>query len=308
MQTVYCDPTTLEPIWMRLVPATLVLLILTPALRCQTAPVAGAQTAPPAAPTYTLQTTARAVVTDVLVQDGRGNPIHGLPASAFHLFDNGRPVALTGFEEHTGPSQTTLLGQPPTGTYTNDPARLPPVLDIIVIDLVALSLPDQMYLSFQLERFLRAMPAGTTLAVYLRAGTQAVLLQDFTPDRQRLIDAVHGALPHFAEFGAMYQPGLITLQQIADDLKTLPGRKNVLWFTGGFPVSFDPLHLNATPSLQTRPLFDTLETERIAVYPVDARGLSTALLAATDRKPARWKAAMAAARCSWATPTAFSAA
>ena len=37
---------------------------------------------------YTIQTGARVVLTDVTVTDKSGNPVRGLPVSAFHVFDN----------------------------------------------------------------------------------------------------------------------------------------------------------------------------------------------------------------------------
>ncbi len=232
--------------------------------------------ASPSAP-YTLRTTARAVVTDVLVQDGKGNPIHGLPVTAFRLFDNGQLVPIGAFEEHTGDetSSSTPAATAP-GVYTNDPSRLPPVLDIVVIDIVQLDLPDQMFLADQLARFIAEMPGGTALAVYLRSGSQSVLIQDFTEDRARLLAAVHRSVPHFALAGALSQTGLETLRQIAVDLQPLPGRKNVMWFSGGTPISFGSTGFSFVPNLNTRDVFDALESERIAVYPVDARGLTTA--------------------------------
>ena len=31
-----------------------------------------------------------------------GNPVHGLPASDFHVFDNKKPQVVASFEEHAG--------------------------------------------------------------------------------------------------------------------------------------------------------------------------------------------------------------
>lgn len=224
---------------------------------------------------YTLRTTARAVVTDVLVQDRKGNPVRGLPATAFHLIDNGKSVNLSSVEEHTGSERPqTAPATLAAGVYTNDPARLPSVLNIVVIDITSLSLPDQMFLANQLDRFAASLPADISVAVYLRSGARhAVLIQDFTDDRSRIQQAFRSALPRFPSLDAVYQSGLAALQQIASDLGDLPGRKNVIWFTGGAPLTLDPLGFTATPSQDTRPLFDELERERISIFPVDARGL-----------------------------------
>src|SRR6185312_7509681 len=56
-------------------------------------------------------------------------------------------------------------------------------------------------------------------------------------------------------------------------LSQMPGRKNVLWFTGGSNLFLNP-DPTSMPSYQSfREIYDELETERIALYPIDARGL-----------------------------------
>jgi VWFA-related protein len=75
---------------------------------------------------------------------------------------------------------------------------------------------------------------------------------------------------------------LDALDQLARYLGAIPGRKNVIWFSGSFPIALDP-----DPSLQSS--FEAMRTysddvhetsqllaaARVAVYPVDARGLMT---------------------------------
>jgi hypothetical protein len=58
----------------------------------------------------------------------------------------------------------------------------------------------------------------------------------------------------------------------------LPGRKNILWFSGG-----STLYLRENADVYEDPaawrgLYHELEQERIAVYPIDARGLTTAIV------------------------------
>ncbi|HVN93475.1 MAG TPA: VWA domain-containing protein [Terracidiphilus sp.] len=73
------------------------------------------------------------------------------------------------------------------------------------------------------------------------------------------------------------------LQELARYLSGIPGRKNVVWFSSSFPLQFfaigsDPIKqiaLNAgmQASQQVRDTADLLAAERIALYPVDARGV-----------------------------------
>ncbi len=225
--------------------------------------------------TYTLSTTARAVLTDVLVLDRKGNSITGLPESAFHLSDNGKPQRIASFEEHTsalGLTATTPVL--PQNTYTNDTSHLPRVLNILVIDALSLSVPDQMFLSYQMERFITSLPDGVSISIYLRAGSHTIQVQGFTANHELLLNAVHHALPHLRRLVVAHESEAEALHQIASDLVGLPGRKNVIWLTGAISPPFTPSALESERLASgLRQSYDELQAARIAVYPIDARGL-----------------------------------
>jgi VWFA-related protein len=230
-------------------------------------------------PAYTFQASTRIVLTDVTVTDRNGNPIHGLKQSQFHIFDNGKPQTIDSFEEHASTPAASMLqtASASPGVFSNDfMQHLPPVLNIIVLDTTNLEIPDQMYLAYKLNRFLKAMPLDQPLAIYWRTGPASILLQGFTTDRELLQAAVKKALPHFPPMGRYYYSDVDTLYKIAFDLGQFPGRKNILWFSGGSTLylSPDPLALNET-QYDWRQIYDELETSRIAIYPIDARGLTT---------------------------------
>jgi VWFA-related protein len=76
---------------------------------------------------------------------------------------------------------------------------------------------------------------------------------------------------------------LDALRQLAGYLGGIPGRKNLIWFSGSFPLSLDPDSTlsNAFSVVrdydeQLRATSELLTASRVAVYPVDARGLFTA--------------------------------
>ncbi len=238
---------------------------------------AAAQAPPPSQSTYTFRADTHIVLTDVTVTDAKGNPVHELPQSAFHIFDNKKPQEIASFEEHaTMPAATTV----PTiasasGVYSNDYLlRLPPVLNIVLIDIANLDMADQMYLNYELTKFLNEQPVGQPLAIYLRAGSGCFLVQNFTSDRKLLLAALRKAIPRFPPMGRQYLTDFDTLQEIAVALSQLPGRKNVLWFSGG---STEHTLIPNAVTLQNdgdwRDLYDELDQERIAIYPIDARGL-----------------------------------
>jgi VWFA-related protein len=76
---------------------------------------------------------------------------------------------------------------------------------------------------------------------------------------------------------------LDALSQLARYLTAIPGKKNLIWFSGSFPIGLSP---DAMLSTQLRDVRDysidmqrtsaLLSAARVSVYPVDARGLMTA--------------------------------
>lgn len=227
-------------------------------------------------PVYTLHGSTRIVLTDVTVKDRAGHIVHGLPESAFHIFDNKQPQTISSFEEHNAaPTAINAVPVSAANTYSNDFLKhLPPVLNIVVLDTTSLSLPQQMYLAYEFNRFLKNLPSNVPLAIYARTGDTAVLVQNFTADHKLLLAASEKVMPHLPPPGRdpLYMNDLALLQQISVELAQIPGRKNVLWFSGGEQlIPFDPLTVDDPSYLQ--PIYDLLEKARIAIYPIDARGL-----------------------------------
>jgi hypothetical protein len=72
------------------------------------------------------------------------------------------------------------------------------------------------------------------------------------------------------------------MEQLARYLSAIPGRKNLIWFSGSFPIALDPDDSLRSPfqamrsySDQMKQASELLSAARVAVYPVDARGLMT---------------------------------
>jgi VWFA-related protein len=225
---------------------------------------------------YTIQANSRVVLTDVTVTDRYGNPVHGLPESTFRIFDNNKPQTIATFEEHAGtPAVKLMPAVAPGGIYSNDYLlQLPPVLNVVIIDIANLGITEQMYLYYELTKFFNRQPVGQPLAIYLRAGDGCFLVQNFTSDRALLLAALHKAIPRIPPTGREYLSDIDTLHQIAEYLGQLSGRKNILWFSGGSTLYLRDDAEVFDNSAQWRDLYDELERERIAVYPIDARGLT----------------------------------
>jgi VWFA-related protein len=181
---------------------------------------------------------------------------------------------LASFEEHSGaPVESAPLEKKP-GIYSNDfLLHPPPVYNVLLIDLATIIMRDQMFLYYELTQFLKHLPANVPLAIYMRWGTNVMLLQNFTSDRTLLLAAVRRALPRFGSYERERLTEVELLHQVALKLGELPGRKNVYWFCSdvGGNIFGNPSDLSDFGDL--RPNFDELEAGRIAMYPIDARGL-----------------------------------
>jgi len=73
---------------------------------------------------------------------------------------------------------------------------------------------------------------------------------------------------------------LDAFQRLALYLGGIPGRKNIIWFSGSFPIGLDPdptmrngFDASRMYAKEIRETNEDLATARVSVYPVDARGL-----------------------------------
>lgn len=255
---------------------------------------------------FTIRAVSRVVLSDVMVVDNKGNPIHGLPREAFRVYDNKQLQKIDFFQEHTVEPGQKYLPAAATGspnTFSNAYLKtLPPVVNVVVIDIANLGIVDQMYLYAQLQKFFNDVPPSQLLnqspdqppdqhldrpldqsidrpldqpiAIYLRAGSGCFLIQDFTADRTLLLKALRRAIPRLPPHGRNYLTDVDTINRLAYLLDPLQGRKNVLWFSGGSTQFWSEAAQLTAYDTDWRVLYDELERERIALYPIDARGLT----------------------------------
>jgi VWFA-related protein len=75
---------------------------------------------------------------------------------------------------------------------------------------------------------------------------------------------------------------LFQLQQLALYLGGFPGRKNVIWFSGGFPFNIFQPSLENPNAEEIRKTADQLTKAQVAIYPVEAGGLLYSLYDASS--------------------------
>jgi VWFA-related protein len=241
----------------------------------------------------TLTATARLVLLDVVVTDGKGKPVKGLKASDFTLLEDGAAQVVSSFQEHHAitpdeAAQAAAAVKLPPNHFTNyDPAPEESASTVILLDALDTPIEAQMYLREQLIAYMKTVPAGTKIAIF-QLNMQMRMIQGFTSDPNLLLKAVESSKRDAPEipallsrsYGAMRQGGLIgAMQQLGQYLAGYPGRKNLIWFTARVPYAIygggigDPFPDVTRFIDDFSKTTDVLTLSRVAVYPVDARGL-----------------------------------
>ena len=268
----------------------------------------------------TLSTYSRAVLVDVLVTDHHGKPVTGLKQVQFAVTEQGKPQAITYFEEHTAAQQPPVtIPKLPAGVFTNfSPYPFPPAVNVLLLDSLNTRMEDQSFVHKQVLDFLKSAKPGSRMAVFAMS-LNLRFIQGFTDDPALLAAALSnpknievqnagvmktasetlvektivqmgaGSLKEFFQenddFRAVDRT-LITLahlQRLATFLNTFPGRKNVIWFTEGVPWIISG-NLNQQVDQELNKTMNMLAAARIALYPVDARGTSTTGFYQADNK------------------------
>jgi len=203
---------------------------------------------------YTFRRTVRRVVVDVVVTDRNHNPVHGLKRRDFTVYEDSREQDVRSFEafdlDHDRAFVPPRVPALPPDTFMDVPAapeRGP--LYVIVYDMDHMgwgnNVDDQMTARKQLEKFLRAEPAGARTELYVLAGSLQ-LVQGFTTDRDQLLQVLdvkrkEGHIPWALLTRINYASNDVTLPftvmtMVAKSLNGLPGRKNLIWLSSSFPV------------------------------------------------------------------------
>jgi VWFA-related protein len=271
-----------------------------------------------------IRTNVHAVEVSVIATDSKGLPVSGLGVSDFRVFDNGKEQTIASFEKissRAAPSQAVL----PPNTYSNrvgeagqlGKAKQPQVLSMILLDAVNTKYRNQTVVRQAVASILEQIDPAERVAIYA-FGSKFRVLHDFSSDRASLLaklKAYHGEVPSgndlleeleldiSEDHGMIFRPPpevkarydanraidtFDALEAIANHVKGVPGRKNLLWLSAAFPMTVGTAQRTIAPSAgYSGPLdqwraFGTemnrtmavLNDANVSVYPIDARGLS----------------------------------
>jgi len=232
------------------------------------------------------------VLVDSVVTDKKGNYVRDLTKNDFKVFEDNKEQPVTSFS--TGAD---------VATQANGQRRYL----ILFFDNSTMAAPDQIQARNAASKFIAANAGPDRLMAVVDFGGSLRIVQNFTANADLLRAAVSGVknssvdpnapadvpvtvastgLSSFgsslgnaaADFGARSM--LLAVRSLAKNLRSIPGRKMVVLFSGGFPLTQEnQSELTAT--------IDACNKSNVAVYALDARGLvATAPGGSASRKTA----------------------
>ncbi len=278
----------------------------------------------------TLRVTSRLVEVNVIVLDRNGLPVRGLTKDDFEVYDEGQRQVLREFLQAETPSHRAASAIPapaalPPNTFANaGVTREAGTLSVVLFDELNTRIQDKLYARNRILKFLGTARPQDRLAVYLLSDRVRVL-HDFTSDAAALSRIVarqtgnsaqtmgtaeldpdvtgYELVDAFVEDAARRQSNeairnrvrttLQAVEWIARRLRPTAGRKNLIWVSGGFPLSlgFDPrrpgdtsFRDQATFHEQAARATRALNEANVAIYPIDARGLLTDPMDPTEQR------------------------
>jgi VWFA-related protein len=281
-----------------------------------------AQALPPAkqndSQTDVLRVTARLVQVSVIAQDSHDRQVADLTKDDFTVLDQGVQQTIASFSPWSRALAVDTAGTPAqTNDFSNraeTEAEAAPSISVILLDFMNTSLKDFSYAQTQVLKFVRQSQRRDQVAIYLLTPAGLEVLHDFTNDSVTLARVMEGpkrgANPldesvaadnaahkrmetavgdAFAERYRFYSKAADkprttnwALQTISRRLTAIPGRKNLVWIAGRFPVNLGYQRTSAGSGLSAdtddAPTFTAtakaLNDANIYVYPVGARGPS----------------------------------
>jgi len=278
------------PLRLAALPLGLVLVLSGPLFAQQSSPSPQNSQPLPAQPSgdqFTFRENVNRVVVDVVVTDANGKAVHGLTKQDFSIYEDGVPQNTLSFDAYnldSNPSYFAKVPPMPANTFVNiatAPERGP--LYVLLLDLVNTTQGDQPTARQQLLKFISGKPEGTRFAAIVLSDGM-YLVQGFTADRSQLYAAFDPSHPRahvpriflFARNYGRGDPAMMVnvFKQIAFYLDGLPGRKNIIWFSGQFPLDLFP-HSADRPNLRAEAIeaLDALTRSESAIYPVDVTGV-----------------------------------
>ena len=209
----------------------------------------------------TIRSETRLVLVDSVVTDKKGNYVHDLTQKDFKVYEDNKEQAVTSFsfESNASPDQSRKH-------YL-----------VLFFDNSTVQASQQSYARDAAIKFIDKNAGPNRLMAIAEFGGALQVTQNFTDDVDRLKKVVNGIKfsavgsasggiggRQFTNFSTRGVLG--ALRDMAKGLADVPGRKTLIFLSGGFPMTQEILtEVTAT--------IDSCNRANVAIYPIDVRGL-----------------------------------
>jgi VWFA-related protein len=240
---------------------------------------------------------------NVVAMDKQGQPVTDLKAEDFQVQDEGKSQPIVLF--HVNDSRHPSIAAPGPHEYTNRPPGTPMGATVILFDLLNGSFTDREYMVGTLVKALSNVESPGNVYLYLLTNNGTLFPihalpehgaeasapdQNWTSQTKPLLESaiqkVYGFRPvDDRDIGVRVITTFKVLRDLGSELSALPGRKNVVWITNGFPIqaNFGGLCRNIAVWNVTAPctgnfvdftpvvrhLAGRLDAVGVSMYPVD---------------------------------------
>jgi VWFA-related protein len=235
-----------------------------------------AQEAQSQAPATVIRTETKLVLVDVVVTGKKGAYVEDLGLKDFKVWEDNKEQALKTFSSGADPKG-------PAGQQR---------YIVLFFDNSTMGLSEQAQARQAAARFIESNAGPDRLMAVVNFTSSLQISQNFTGDIDRLKQVVGGiktsALapgPEVASLGGPRLGGgfgaygartmLLSLRTMAQNLAGVSGRKSLILFTSGFPLTADADGSEARS--EANAAVDACNKANVAIYPIDARGLGAGL-------------------------------
>jgi VWFA-related protein len=219
-----------------------------------------------------IRTETRLVLVDTVVTDKKGNYVRDLESKDFRVWEDNKEQPIKSFSFEAG---------------ANAPSGSEKRYLVLFFDNSTMETADQMRARQAAAKFIDTNTGPNRLIAIVNFTGSVRIAQNFTADAERLKKVVAGVqfsavspnarppvevaslgMPSLgsaeADFGA--RSVLLALRSMAKTLASVPGRKTLILFTSGFPVT-EEVRSELTA------VIDACNRSNVAIYPIDVRGL-----------------------------------
>jgi VWFA-related protein len=236
----------------------------------------------PVATSPVIRTESRVVLVDAVVTDKKGNYVHDLNQKDFKVYEDNKEQGVTSFS----------FGNDPSG-----PVKAQKHYMILFFDNSSMAPPDQIQARAAAGKFIADAAGPDRLMAVVDFGGSLIVRQNFTTNADLLTAAVsgvkHAEIETNGQSAAMSNPVvvasaglssisnaeadygartmLLAVRSLAKNLRAVPGRKMLILFSAGFPLTTERMsELTAT--------IDACNKANVSIYSLDVRGLMAPVL------------------------------